>query len=159
MGKIGIRRCISINYASKAIWWSSRNISQAWDYIKLLSAAFFFFKLEFGIVSLESREWTMLRHYFPSWVSSWLCDPALCCGHDSSQAHAHTGWRFLRPLTVHGDLYSPDHWCSHIIGGTALIVPRLLPRDALDFQVFVFTHKAHGCRRRYGEKKNKTPKV
>lgn len=63
----------------------------------------------------------------------------------TDQSHARAGWVVARTLTVHRDLYSPYHGRGHVIGGTALVVPWLLPGDALNFQVFVFTHKANRC--------------
>lgn len=95
---------------------------------------------------------------FPAPCQGWQCGPALSVARKAAPPEG-AGWGRLRPLTVHGDLDSPHHWGRHVVGGTALVVPRLLPGDALDFQIFVFTHKAHSCRRRGEEIGRKTTKA
>ena len=53
-----------------------------------------------------------------------------------------------RVLTVDGDFDSLDDGRCHVVGGTALVLPGLLPRDARDLQVLVLADEAHGCRDR-----------
>ena len=86
------------------------------------------------------------------------CGPALSVARKAAPPEG-AGWGCLRPLTVHRDLDSPHHRGCHVVGGAALVVSRLLPGDALDFQIFVLTHKAHSCRRRGEEIGRKTTKA
>lgn len=95
---------------------------------------------------------------FPAPSQGWHWGPALSVARRAAPPEG-AEWGRLRLLTVHGDLDSPHHGGRHVVGGAALIVPRLLPGDALDFQVFVFTHKAHSCRSRGEEIGGKTPKA
>lgn len=48
-------------------------------------------------------------------------------------------------LTVDGDFDSLDDRRGHVVGGTALVLARLLPRDACDLQVLVLADEAHSC--------------
>lgn len=95
---------------------------------------------------------------FPAPSQGWHWGPALSVARRAAPPKG-AEWGRLRLLTVHGDLDSPHHGGRHVVGGAALVVPRLLPGDALDFQVFVFTHKAHSCRSRGEEIGGKTPKA
>lgn len=95
---------------------------------------------------------------FPAPSQGWHWGPALSVARRAAPPKG-AEWGRLRLLTVHGDLDPPHHGGRHVVGGAALIVPRLLPGDALDFQVFIFTHKAHSCRSRGEEIGGKTPKA
>lgn len=120
MGKIGIRRCISINYASKAIWWSSRNISQAWDCIKLLSAAFFFKTRIWNCFSWKQRMdnatalFPILSQQLALWSSSLLW-PWQQPGSRTHRVEVpETTYSSRWPL-LSGPLVQPHHWrhCTH----------------------------------------------
>lgn len=52
----------------------------------------------------------------------------------------------MRLLTVHRDFYSPHNWGRDVVGRTALVLPRLFPRDPVDLQVFVFAQESHSCK-------------
>lgn len=102
-------------------------------------------KHDFGLLALESRGQRVMLGLFCH-SEGWFIAADLI----RDQSHTLIGPGLVGPLTVHGDLHSPYHGCSHVVGGAAFIVPRLLPSDALNFQVLVFTHKADGCRRKNG---------
>lgn len=103
---------------------------KVWCSIKLLSAAFKKkgdtesvgkkkkIKHDFGFLALGSREQKVTLGLLCR-SEGWFIAAVLIRG----QPHTLTGWGLARPLTVHGDLHSPYHWCRHIIGSTALVVP------------------------------------